>query len=78
MAEVWLGPASPELATTLNNLGALHTTEQKFSEAEEPLKRALAMREQLLGPEHPEVAPQPGRGAPESIPAQGTLRLNRS
>src|SRR5437667_553845 len=37
MAEVWLGPESPELATTLNNLGALHTNEQKFSEAEEPL-----------------------------------------
>ena len=52
LAEVWRGPTSPEVAATLNALGALDAG----PDAESLLRQALAMREKLLGLDHPEVA----------------------
>ena len=43
-------------ATTLNDQGLGLYQQGRYAEAEPPYKRALAIREQALGPEHPEVA----------------------
>ena len=44
------------LATSLNNLAALYDDQGRYSEAEPYYKRALAIWEKALGPEHPQVA----------------------
>ncbi len=51
-----LGPAHPEVATSLNNLAALYAAQGRYAEAEPLYKRALAIREKALGPAHPNVA----------------------
>lgn len=43
-------------ALTLNNLAAIYHTEGKYQMAEVNYKKSLAMKEQLLGEDHPEVA----------------------
>ncbi|HEX8698154.1 MAG TPA: serine/threonine-protein kinase [Myxococcaceae bacterium] len=43
-------------ATAYNNLGRILIDQGKYPEARESHSRALALREQALGPEHPEVA----------------------
>ncbi len=50
------GPNDPRLAQTLNNLAFLYETQGNYAEAEPLFKRALAMREKVLGPTHPDVA----------------------
>ncbi len=45
-----------DLATSLNNLGVTYSALGRYGEAEPPLRQALAMREKVLGPRHPEVA----------------------
>jgi tetratricopeptide (TPR) repeat protein len=52
------GPNDIGLATALANLGKLYRDVPAFDirRAEAPLKRALAIREQVLGAEHPETA----------------------
>ena len=49
-------PEDLRVATNLNNLGSSYQTEGKYTEAESLYKRALAIREKALGPEHPSVA----------------------
>src|SRR5262249_13870324 len=44
------------LAVSLNNLGALYNLGGRLTEAADCLKRSLAIREQQLGPMHPQVA----------------------
>jgi tetratricopeptide (TPR) repeat protein len=44
------------LAKTLNNLGQLYRLQGKFREAEPFYQRSLQLREQVLGPEHPDTA----------------------
>ncbi len=58
-----LGPDHPDVATTLNNLAVLSTSQGRYAEAEPLYKRALAIDEKALGPDHPDVAQpqQPGR-----------------
>src|SRR5262249_55667735 len=63
------GPNAPDLAIDLNklahagvvgilnNLAALYTKQGKYGEAESQYKRALAIIEKGLGPNHPNVAP---------------------
>ena len=51
------GPQDPRLATTLNNLGEVYRAQAKYAEGEPLYKRALAIREKALGPEHPDVDP---------------------
>lgn len=50
-------PESRHLATALTNLGNLYRDHQEFDigKAEGPLKRALTLREQALGSDHPDV-----------------------
>ena len=45
-----------EIAINLNNLGALKHAQRKLDEAEPLYWRALAIKEKLLGDEHPDVA----------------------
>ncbi len=44
------------MATNLNNLANLYHAQGKYAEAEPLYKRALAIVEKALGPEHPHVA----------------------
>ena len=44
------------MATSLNNLAALYQTQGQYAEAEPLYKRALAISEKALGPDHPDVA----------------------
>lgn len=52
------GPNDVGLATVLENLGNLYRDQPQFdiTKAEPLLKRALDIRERMLGPEHPETA----------------------
>jgi tetratricopeptide (TPR) repeat protein len=45
-----------DVATTLNNLGAVYFAQGRYDDAEGHFTRALAIHEEVLGPEHPEVA----------------------
>lgn len=47
--------ASPDTATALNNQAALCFAQGQDARAEELYQRALTMRQQLLGEEHPET-----------------------
>ena len=44
------------MATSLNNLALLYDDQGRYAEAEPRYKRALAILEKALGPEHPNVA----------------------
>src|SRR5262249_30712138 len=43
-------------ATSINNLASLYNAQGRYAEAEPLYKRALAIGEKALGPEHPTVA----------------------
>lgn len=45
-----------KMATTLKNLGSAHSEQRKYAEAESYYKRALAIRESVLGVDHVRVA----------------------
>lgn len=51
-----LGPAHPEVASTLNNLALGFFNQGRYEEIEPLLARALSIREQAYGLHHPEVA----------------------
>ena len=44
------------MASSLNNLALLYQSQGQYAEAESLYKRALAIREKALGPDHPDVA----------------------
>ncbi len=44
------------MATSLNDLALLYDNQSKYAEAEPLYKRALAIDEKALGPDHPSVA----------------------
>ncbi|MEE8513514.1 MAG: tetratricopeptide repeat protein [Gammaproteobacteria bacterium] len=44
------------MATTLNNLAALYASQGRYAESEPLYKRALAIVEKALGPDHPNIA----------------------
>ena len=46
----------PDTATSLNNLALLYDNQGKYDDAEPLYKRALAVREDVLGPMHPYTA----------------------
>ena len=48
-------PTTPASATYLNNLAALYRDQGRYGEAEPLYKRALAIDEKALGPDHPDV-----------------------
>ena len=47
-----LGPEHPDTAGSLNNLAALYQAQGSYAQAEPLYKRALAIVEKVLGPEH--------------------------
>ncbi len=51
-----MGLMNVRLATSLNNLALLYKAQGRYAEAEPLYKRALAIVEKALGPEHPLVA----------------------
>ena len=50
------GPEHPQVATSLNNLADVLSSQGKLAEAKALHKQVLALRQKLLGPEHPDVA----------------------
>jgi tetratricopeptide (TPR) repeat protein len=44
------------VTTSLNNLALLYKTQGQYAQAEPLYKRALAITEKALGPDHPDVA----------------------
>lgn len=50
------GPEHPEVADSLNNLGALYSSQGNYVAALPFYERALAIREKALGSDHPNVA----------------------
>ncbi|XP_041374620.1 nephrocystin-3-like [Gigantopelta aegis] len=56
LEELAIGPDSPDLARTLNELGVLNYLQNNFDTAESFFKRSLEMREVTLGPDHPDLA----------------------
>nr|CAD7259131.1 unnamed protein product [Timema shepardi] len=50
--------SEPRVAATLNNLAVLYGKRGKYKEAEPLCKRALEIREKVLGKDHPDVAKQ--------------------
>ncbi|HXG03351.1 MAG TPA: tetratricopeptide repeat protein [Candidatus Binatia bacterium] len=54
---IFEGSASPaDLGRALHNLGVLAGEQARYADAEAALRRAWTLREQALGPEHPDVA----------------------
>ncbi|MDB9314662.1 tetratricopeptide repeat protein, partial [Spirulina sp. CS-785/01] len=51
-----LGEEHPSVATSLNNLAGLYSSQGRYTEAEPLYQQALEMRKRLLGEEHPHVA----------------------
>ncbi len=49
-------PDHPTTGTLLNNLALPYQAQGRHAEAEPLFERSLAIREQALGPEHPDVA----------------------
>ena len=49
-------PGAPGCSHRLNNLAVLYQAQGRYAEAEPLCKRALAINEKVLGPEHPDVA----------------------
>jgi serine/threonine-protein kinase len=55
LREKALGPEHPDVASTIQQLGALAWWMGKYPQALEQAERALALKKKALGPEHPEV-----------------------
>src|SRR5262249_59808686 len=53
LAERTSGPGHPDVGTCLNNLAQLLQATNRPADAEPLMRRALAMNEKSLGPEHP-------------------------
>jgi len=43
------------MATSLNNLAVLYHAQGRYADAEPLYQRALALRERVLGPDHPDA-----------------------
>ena len=54
-----LARTNPAVATSLNNLAELYRAQGRYAETEPLHKRALAIGEKALGPDHPDVATKP-------------------
>ena len=56
MGEFEFGPDHPITTSLVNNLAALYEGQGRYAEAEPLYLRVLAIRENALGPAHPDVA----------------------
>jgi tetratricopeptide (TPR) repeat protein len=54
--EAGIGPDSPDVATTLNNLAQLYAADGRVQDAMPLLERSLAIQEKTLDAEHPALA----------------------
>ena len=54
--EKTFGPDSAEMASSLNNLAELYTRLRRFDDAEPLYRRSLVIRENILPPDHPDIA----------------------
>jgi len=50
------GPRHPELAITLNNIGALYLRMQEWEKARDAYRESVAIRVEAIGPNHPDTA----------------------
>ncbi|MFD2902280.1 tetratricopeptide repeat protein, partial [Klebsiella pneumoniae] len=50
-----MGPEHPDTLTSVSSLGSVLQRQGKFEEAEAMHRRALEMREKVLGSEHPDT-----------------------
>lgn len=50
------GGRNADMATALHNLGDVYAAMQKYKESKEAYEQAIAMRKEVLGPQHPNVA----------------------
>ena len=55
MREAALGRQHPEVAACLNNLAVLLRTMGRHAEAQAMYERCIAIKEQAMGPTHPQV-----------------------
>ena len=56
LREEALGPESPDVAQSLNNLAVLYSNKGDYAKAEPLFQRAMAIYEKAVGPESPDVA----------------------
>ncbi len=56
VAEQNVGPYHPDVATSLDGLGAICQAQGDYAKAGQLYKRSLAIREKALGPDYPDVA----------------------
>ncbi len=56
MREALLGPDHPDVASSLDTLGAIYRAQGKYALAVPVYKRALAIYDQAFGGNHPDVA----------------------
>ncbi len=49
------GPGQPDVAQCLNNPALIDNAQGKYPEAEPLVKRAPAIRDKSLGPDHPDL-----------------------
>ena len=57
MREAALGRQHPEVAACLNNLAVLLKAMGRHAEAQGMYERCIAIKEQAMGPTHPQVDP---------------------
>jgi tetratricopeptide (TPR) repeat protein len=53
------GTTSPELATLYHNIAGLAHARRDYAAAEDPARKAVAVRTEALGADHPDVAAEP-------------------
>ena len=77
LARQHLGPEDRTSAAVMNKLANLYADMGRYAEAEPLYHRSLAIFEQQLGPDHPDVAAQPEQPrAP--VPGHGPIRRGRA
>ena len=65
------------MSAVLNNLAGLYQTQGRYAEAEPLYKRALAIYEKALGPDHPRSAPGSTIWPSSTAPRGATPRPSR-
>ena len=81
MREAALGRAHPEVASCLNNLAVLLKGMGRHAEAQGMYERCIAIKQQAMGPTHPQVRPPAALAPVRLIPVpiskilQGNLFL---
>ncbi len=75
MREAALGKQHPAVAASLNNLAFLLKTMGRYADAQGMYQRCIAIKEQAMGPTHPQVCLAPLCELPKSTGTYSKLRL---